>query len=123
MNIFKKIHLQSKFSKKKILLDNKFSYNDFYNLINKYLNFLKSILKTKKIICIDSKYSIDLLAIIIAARLNQNPLCIFNSYQSKSEKNNIIKQVNCSLILSDTKSKKKKKFIIFIMKKQTNKIF
>ncbi len=120
MNIFNKIYLQSKYSNKKILLDNTLSYNDFHNLIHEYFNFLKFILKKKKIICIDSKYSIDLLAMVIAARLNQNPLCIFNSIQTESEKNNIIKQVNCSLILSDTKNKKMKKINNFYYELKKN---
>ena len=109
MNIFEKIHNQSKFCRKKILLDQNFYYSNFYNLINEYLDFLKLFLKKKQIICIDSKYSIDLLAIIIAARLNKNTICIFNPNQTNSEKSNILKQSNCSMLLSEKVRKNKKK--------------
>ena len=39
MNIFEKIYNQSKFCKKKILLDQNYYYSNFYNLITKYLDF------------------------------------------------------------------------------------
>ena len=101
MNIFEKIYNQSKFYKKKILLDQNYYYSNFYNLINEYLDFLKLVLKKKQIICIDSKYSIDLLAIIIAARLNKNTICILNPSQTNIEKSHILIQVTCSMIFTE----------------------
>ena len=109
MNIFEKIYNQSKFCKKKILLDQNYYYSNFYNLVNEYLDFLKLLLKKKQIICIDSKYSIDLLAIILAARLNKNTICILNPSQTNIEKRNILKQANCSMFLTEKLNKKKKK--------------
>ena len=115
MNIFEKIYNQSKFYKKKILLDQNYYYSNFYNLINEYLDFLKLVLKRKQIICIDSKYSIDLLAMIIAARLNKNTVCILNPSQTNIEKSNILKQANCSMFLTEKVTGNKKKLINFVM--------
>ena len=109
MNIFEKIYNQSKFCKKKILLDQNYYYSNFYNLVNEYLDFLKLLLKKKQIICIDSKYSIDLLAIILAARLNKNTICILNPSQTNIEKSNILKQANCSMFLTEKVTENKKK--------------
>tara|TARA_B110001452_G_scaffold40466_1_gene30962 strand:+ start:467 stop:1894 length:1428 start_codon:yes stop_codon:yes gene_type:complete len=121
MNIFEKIYNQSKFCKKKILLDQNYYYSNFYNLITKYLDFLKSSVKKKQIVCIDSKYSIDLLAIIIAARLNKNTICILNPSQTSTEKNNILKQANCSMLLSEKINKSEKKINNFYYELRKNK--
>ena len=121
MNIFEKIYNQSKFCKKKILLDQNYYYSNFYNLITKYLDFLKSFVKKKQIVCIDSKYSIDLLAIIIAARLNKNTICILNPSQTITEKNNILKQANCSMLLSEKINKSEKKINNFYYELRKNK--
>lgn len=121
MNIFEKIYNQSKFCKKKILLDQNYYYSNFYNLITKYLDFLKSFVKKKQIVCIDSKYSIDLLAIIIAARLNKNTICILNPSQTSTEKNNILKQANCSMLLSEKINKSEKKINNFYYELRKNK--
>ena len=123
MNIFEKIYYQSRFFKKKILLDQNYYYSDFYNLINEYLDFFKLNLKKKKILCIDSKYSIDLLAIIIAARLNKNIICIINPNQTNIEKSNILKQSNYSMLLTEKESKNNKKINKFYYEfKKNNKV-
>ena len=121
MNIFEKIYNQSKFCKKKILLDQNYYYSNFYNLVNEYLDFLKLLLKKKQIICIDSKYSIDLLAIILAARLNKNTICILNPSQTNIEKSNILKQANCSMLLSEKINKSEKKINKFYYELRKNK--
>ena len=125
MNIFKKILKQSKYSNKKILLDNQFTYKDFHKLILEYSVFLKSKLKTGEIICLILPYSIDFMAIMVSARINGNTLCVLNPDQTDFEKNYILNQVNFSMIISEKKINKKyqilKKFY-FYKKKEKIKI-
>ena len=68
----------SKLSKKKVLLDQKYSYSDLYLLTNEYYSFFKSKLTQGQIISLILPYSIDFIAVILAARLNKNILCVLN---------------------------------------------
>ena len=101
MNIFQKIVKQSRFSNKKIFLDQDYTYNDLYNLTKEYLFFFKSKLKTGEILCLVLPYSIDFIAIILSARINGNAICILNPNQTEFEKNSILSQVSYSMIISE----------------------
>ena len=101
MNIFQKIVKQSRFSNKKIFLDQDYTYNDLYNLTKEYLFFFKSKLKTGEIICLVLTYSIDFIAIVLSARINGNVICILNPNQTEFEKNSILSQVSYSMIISE----------------------
>ena len=109
MNIFKQIHEKSKLSKKKVLLDQKYSYFDLYLLTNEYYSFFKSNLTQGQIISLILPYSIDFIAVIIAARLNKNVLCILNSDNTNFEKSDILNQSKYSMIISNKQFSKKNK--------------
>jgi long-chain acyl-CoA synthetase len=122
MNIFKQIHKKSKLSKKKVLLDQKYSYSDLYLLTNEYYLFFKSKLTQGQIISLILPYSIDFIAVILAARLNKNILCVLNSDNTNFEKNDILNQSKYSMIISDKQfSKKNKIFKTFYYKLKKNK--
>ena len=67
MNIFKQIQKKSQFSNKKVLLDQKHLYSDLYLLTNEYYLFLKSNLAKGQVISLVLPYSLDFIAIILAA--------------------------------------------------------
>ena len=100
MNIFHEIYKKSKNSKKKIFLDQSYIYADLYHLTNEYYSFFKLNLKKRQVISIILPYSIDFIAIILAARLNKNVLCVLNPNHTDFEKNSILDQSNYSMIIS-----------------------
>ena len=101
MNIFEKIFLKSKFSSKKLLLDENYIYSDLYKLTNKYLSFFKSKIKPGQIICLILPYSIDFMAIVLSARLNGNIICFINPDSTHSEKKIILDQSDYSMVITD----------------------
>ena len=122
MNIFKQIQKKSQFSNKKVLLDQKYLYSDLYLLINEYYLFLKSNLAKGQIISLVLPYSLDFIAIILAARLNKNVLCVLNPDNTNFEKSYILNHSKYSMLISDKKfSKNNKKFKNYYYKLKKNK--
>jgi acyl-CoA synthetase (AMP-forming)/AMP-acid ligase II len=111
MNIFKQIYKKSKLSKEKVLLDQNYSYFDLYLLTNEYYSLFKSNLTQGQIISLILPYSIDFIAVILAARLNKNVLCVLNPSNTNFENCYILNQSKYSMLISNKEfSKKNKKF-------------
>ena len=122
MNIFKQIQKKSQFSNKKVLLDQKHLYSDLYLLTNEYYLFLKSNLAKGQVISLVLPYSLDFIAIILAARLNKNVLCVLNPDNTNFEKSYILNHSKYSMLISDKKfSKNNKKFKNYFYKLKKNK--
>ena len=125
MNIFDEIYKNSKNSKKKIFLNQNHFYSDLYNLTNEYYSFFKLNLIKGEVINVILPYSLDFVAIILAARLNKNVLCIINPNHTGFEKNSILDQSNYSMILSQKpilSINKKFKNIFYRLKKSNFKL-
>jgi len=100
MNIFDEIYKNSKNSKKKIFLNQNHTYSDLYNLTNEYYSFFSLNLIKGEVINVILPYSLDFVAIILAARLNKNVLCIINPKNTGFEINRILNQSNYSMVLT-----------------------
>ena len=125
INLFDKILKFSKKSKKILLPKEKITYGEFYNLSKKYFKFLKKNIKSRKVVCICSGYSVDYLALMFSCYLNKNVINILDVNSSNLEKKNQISNSKSCLVFIDNKNnnlfKRYKKFGNFFFKKIKNK--
>ena len=86
MNVFNTILSRSKKSKKVLLKDENYSYDQFYKDTILYFNFFKKHLRKKDVIALSLNYSKDYLNIIFAAQKNGNIVTFINPNAPKNEK-------------------------------------
>ena len=107
-DIFAKILKQSKLSRKTFIFDKNITYANFYNLSQKYFEFLKKKkLKKNSVICLKIEYSIDFIAIIFAAYLNKNPVTILNPNCTKEEEKHVLKSSKSSIFFFERNQNRK----------------
>ncbi len=104
-NIFKNIYYKSKKSKKIFLIEKNITYGEFYEITKQYLNFLKKNLKKKEVVCISSKYSLEMISLIFSCCINGNVITFLNPNSSMREKKHVIKNSGCRIIFYDNSSK------------------
>ena len=121
LNVFEKILKFSKKSQKILLLENKATYEEFYNLTKKYYKFLKINVKPRQVVCICSEYSIHYLAVLFSCYLNKNVINVLDINSSNLEKKSQILNSKSSFLLIENKNtnlfKTIKNLEIFILKK------
>jgi long-chain acyl-CoA synthetase len=124
LNVFEKILKFSKKNQKILLLENKVTYEEFYNLTQKYYKFLKINIKPRQVVCICSEYSVHYLAVLFACYLNKNAINVLDINSSNLEKKIQILNSKSSFLLIENKNtnlfKTYKKFRNFYFKKINN---
>ncbi len=108
MNVFNKILSRSKKNKRVLLINENYSYDQFYNDTIFYFNFFKKYLRKKDVIAVSLNYSKDYLNIIFAAQKNGNIVTFINPNAPKSEKEFLIKNSKSKLFISKDKLFKSK---------------
>ena len=125
LSVFEKILKFAKNSKKILLLENKATYEEFYNLTKEYYKFLKINVKPRQVVCICSEYSIHYLAVLFSCYLNKNVINVLDINSSNLEKKSQILNSKSSFLLIENKNtnlfKTYKKFRSFYFKKIKNK--
>jgi acyl-coenzyme A synthetase/AMP-(fatty) acid ligase len=100
LNVFNTILSRSKKSKKVLLKDENYSYDQFYKDTILYFNFFKKHLRKKDVIALSLNYSKDYLNIIFAAQKNGNIVTFINPNAPKNEKKFLIKNSKSKLFIS-----------------------
>jgi long-chain acyl-CoA synthetase len=99
---------ESKKNNKILLLNENYSYRQFYIDTNLYFNFFKKYLKKKDVIAVSLNYSRDYLSIIFAAQKNGNIVTLINPSSPINDKKFFIKNSKSKLFISKEKLFKRK---------------
>ncbi len=124
-DIFNLILSRAKNSKTIMLVEEKITYNDFYERVKVISNFLKKNLKKNETICVRLKYSLDFISLIFASYINNNPITFINPNAADKEIKHIVKNSNSKMVIyekKDSKKKNEKKFLSFKYYLLTNRI-
>jgi len=89
-DIFKNILKRSKNSHRLLLIDEKFTYKNFFDETQLFLNFFKRNLKRNNIICICSHYSSSFISLIFASYIYKIKFTLINPNGSEAEKEHVI---------------------------------
>ena len=107
-DIFSLVLSKVKNSKTMMLLEEKTTYNDFYERVKVISGFLKKNLKKNEIICVQLNYSLDFISLIFASYINKNPITFINPNAAQKEIDHIVKNSNSKMVIYEKKILKKK---------------